>query len=128
MAIIIMGTIGIATAGPPASCACTGCNTAGCSVGDDTDCTHGYRISNDGYTSAACACPGYNTTATGGNGPYYTDYYGIDDVGNTNLPAFASCAAFGAAVGGPAVAVATACCSYCCGPPPTTAATATGGD
>ncbi|CAM4989711.1 unnamed protein product, partial [Rotaria socialis] len=54
MVIIIMGAIGIATADPPSGCVCTGsrarggCTTAGCSVGNDTDCTHGYSYTSSG--------------------------------------------------------------------------------
>ncbi|CAM4989802.1 unnamed protein product, partial [Rotaria socialis] len=46
IAIIIIGTIGLAIAGPPTNCVCagigTGCNTAGCSAGNDDNCTHCY--------------------------------------------------------------------------------------
>ncbi|CAM2730573.1 unnamed protein product, partial [Rotaria socialis] len=100
-----MGTSWIAIAAPPTGCVCSGpngrtrsgCNTTGCSAGDDTNCNHGYTSIYGGYVSAACACPGYNTTATGGYGPYYTDYSSDDyfntgSYGNTHLPPFTSCA------------------------------------
>ncbi|CAM2730576.1 unnamed protein product, partial [Rotaria socialis] len=89
IAIIIIGTIGVATAQLPADCACGGtCTAAGCAIGNDIDCTHGYSYGADGGTNFACACPGYSTT--GG--------FGFVDGGARYTP-FADCGAFGTAVG-----------------------------
>ncbi|CAM4935806.1 unnamed protein product, partial [Rotaria socialis] len=80
--------------GPPTNCVCAGgrgrggCTTAGCSVGNDTDCTHGYSYS----SGSACACLNH------------TNYNGTTP--------FANCAIFGTAVGGISATGATTCCNY----------------